>query len=77
MTVREYTGREKAIIRLVAAGQTMPAIANELGVGRRTVKSYLDTLRIRLDVGTVRELPLAYMQATGDDPYPRPGEVEA
>lgn len=75
--VRTYNSREQEIIRLVASGFTMDGIAHHLGIGTRTVKSYLDALRLKLGVATVRELPLAYMQATGDDPYPRPGEVEA
>ena len=72
-----FTHREQQIIRLLAAGYASPAIARELGIGRRTVKSYTDRLRLMLNVQTLRELPVAYMAATGDDPFPRPGEGTA
>ncbi len=66
-----FSERQVEIVRLAARGLTHREIAAELGLSPRTSKWHLDVLRARLGVSTAREIPEAYMQQTGDDPYPR------
>jgi DNA-binding NarL/FixJ family response regulator len=42
------TKREYEVLRLVAAGNTNPEIAEELGLARNTVKTYLQTAMVKL-----------------------------
>jgi DNA-binding NarL/FixJ family response regulator len=42
------TRREYEVLRLVAAGQTNPEIAEELGLTRNTVKTYLQSTMSKL-----------------------------
>jgi two-component system, NarL family, nitrate/nitrite response regulator NarL len=42
------TRREYEVLRLVAAGHTNPEIAEELGLARNTVKTYLQTTMNKL-----------------------------
>lgn len=45
------TERERAILRLIADGRTLPAIARELHLARATVKTHVAHIYDKLDVG--------------------------
>jgi two-component system nitrate/nitrite response regulator NarL len=45
------TERERAILRLIADGRTLPAIARELHLARATVKTHVAHMYEKLDVG--------------------------
>jgi two-component system, NarL family, nitrate/nitrite response regulator NarL len=45
------TERERAILRLIAGGHTLPAIARELHLARATVKTHVAHIYDKLDVG--------------------------
>ncbi|MDT8436560.1 MAG: response regulator transcription factor [Gemmatimonadota bacterium] len=50
------TGREREVLRLVAAGRSNKQIASELGISRRTVESHRESLMRKLEIRTVAGL---------------------
>ena len=52
----ELTGREDAILRLVAAGRSNKEIANELNLAEGTVKNYVSRIMDKLNVRSRTEL---------------------
>ncbi len=50
------TVREVEVLRLVARGQTSRQIAEQLGIGMRTVNTYREHLKEKLEISTVAEL---------------------
>jgi RNA polymerase sigma factor (sigma-70 family) len=52
----QLTAREEEIIRLVAQGLSNRAIANQLGITERTVKTHVSNLFIKLGIGNRTEL---------------------
>lgn len=73
MTVRSlrFSPRQVDVVRLIAAGNTDKEVAEQLGIGARTVKAHSDAIRDKLSLGHRREIPRAFMDATGIDPFPR------
>ena len=61
---------EVQIVRLVAAGLTAREIGTELGRSEQTVKNTLRLIRRDLGVAETRQVPSAYMEATGESPWP-------
>jgi excisionase family DNA binding protein len=55
MTGGVLTGRERDVLRLIAAGRTDQAIADALFLSRRTVNGHVAHLLAKLDVGTRHE----------------------
>ncbi|MBL8326276.1 MAG: response regulator transcription factor [Rubrivivax sp.] len=51
----ELTARQREVLQRLARGLTSKAIAEELGIGERTVKDHLTVLYGRLDAGTRAE----------------------
>lgn len=68
---RPLTDRQVQVVRLIAAGFTNREIADVMGTAARTAKAHSDVLRWRLGCRRRREIPLAFMRATGIDPFPR------
>jgi DNA-binding CsgD family transcriptional regulator len=50
------TVREVEVLRLVARGQTSRQIGEQLGIGMRTVNTYREHLKEKLEISTVAEL---------------------
>lgn len=68
------------IIGFLAAGLSSTEMARRLCIQERTVKSYCDILRVKLGVSHRREIPMAYREKTGKDPFllvPEPVVIEA
>ncbi len=63
------TPRQHEVARLIAAGRSNAEIARELGLSPRTVKMHVGSLRERLGVAHRRQVPLAYLRATGKSPF--------
>ena len=59
------TAREREIADLVALGLTNAAIADRLGIGRRTVESHLERLRAKLGLVTGAQLAAWTSRAVG------------
>lgn len=66
-----FTDRQVEVVRLIASGYSAPEVASTLDIAPRTAKAHGDEIRRKLRVQKRREIPVAYMLATGDDPYPR------
>lgn len=64
-----FTKRQLAVIEMIASGLTTDAIAVRLGVAPRTAKMHCDVLRKKLEVNHRREIPGAYRELTGEDPF--------
>ena len=63
------TPRQHEVARLIATGRSNAEIARELGLSPRTVKMHVTALRDRLGVAHRRQVPLAYLRATGKSPF--------
>jgi DNA-binding CsgD family transcriptional regulator len=63
-----FTERQRDVIVLIAAGCSNDEVSERLGISPRTVKAHCDVLRQKLGVRRRRQLPIAYMSLTGDDP---------
>jgi ATP/maltotriose-dependent transcriptional regulator MalT len=62
------TERQRDVIVLIAAGCSNDEVSERLGISPRTVKAHCDVLRQKLGVRRRRQLPIAYMSLTGEDP---------
>lgn len=56
------TGREREVLKLVAAGNSNKQIAAELGISRRTVESHRESLMRKIEIRTVAGLTRFAMQ---------------
>lgn len=65
----ELTDRQRAIVKLIAAGCSNDEVSERLGISPRTAKAHSDALRHKLGVTRRRHIPAAYRLLTGDDPY--------
>lgn len=65
-----FSPREVEVIRALAQGMSFPEVAEALGLSPRTARSYAESVRKKLNVKHSRELPAAYYEATGDNPWP-------
>ena len=63
------TDRQRLVVHMLARGCGSEEICAELGIKERTVKAYTVTLRHKLGVSKRREIPSAYREQTGDDPW--------
>ena len=63
-----FTERQRQVVRLIAAGCSNVEIAERLGVSPRTAKAHSDIVRSKLGVGRRRQIPLAFRNATGENP---------
>lgn len=70
-----FTVRQQAIVRLIAHGLTNAEIGERLHISPHTAKSHVAALRTKLRINTRREIPAAYLAATGESPYPTKKEV--
>jgi DNA-binding NarL/FixJ family response regulator len=61
--MRELTPQERRIVELIADGLDTQRIADELGVGRYSVRRHIRVMRDRYGVDTMLGLPAA----TGED----------
>jgi DNA-binding CsgD family transcriptional regulator len=64
----QLSNRQRQVLQLVASGCSATEIAAILGISERTVRQHSDALRMKLGAARVRQLPLAYRNATGEDP---------
>jgi DNA-binding CsgD family transcriptional regulator len=62
------TARQREIVQLIAAGYSNEEVGERLGISARTAKAHTDILRQKLGVPRRRQIPAAYMAATGEDP---------
>jgi DNA-binding NarL/FixJ family response regulator len=63
-----FTARQRQVIQLIAEGCSNVEIAERLGVSPRTAKAHADILRSKLQVSRRRQIPLAFRDATGENP---------
>jgi DNA-binding NarL/FixJ family response regulator len=63
-----FTGRQRQVVQLIAEGCSNLEIAERLGVSPRTAKAHSDILRSKLGVEKRRQIPLAFKDATGENP---------
>jgi non-specific serine/threonine protein kinase len=63
-----FTSRQRQVIQLIAEGCSNVEIAERLGVSPRTAKAHSDVLRSKLGVSRRRQIPLAFRDATGENP---------
>ena len=63
-----FTGRQRQVVQLIAEGCSNAEIADRLGVSPRTAKAHSDILRAKLHVNKRRQIPLAFKDATGENP---------
>jgi DNA-binding NarL/FixJ family response regulator len=63
-----FTGRQRQVVQLIAEGCSNVEIAERLGVSPRTAKAHSDVLRSKLQVSKRRQIPLAFKDATGENP---------
>jgi DNA-binding CsgD family transcriptional regulator len=64
-----FTERQRQVIDLIARGCSNVEIAAQLGISPRTAKAHADILRTKLGVPRRRQIPLAYRNATGVNPF--------
>jgi DNA-binding CsgD family transcriptional regulator len=64
-----FTGRQRQVVQLIAEGCSNLEIAERLGVSPRTAKAHSDILRTKLGVSRRRQIPLAFRDATGENPF--------
>jgi non-specific serine/threonine protein kinase len=63
-----FTERQRQVVQLIAEGCSNIEIAARLGVSPRTAKAHSDILRSKLGVEKRRQIPLAFRDATGENP---------
>jgi len=62
------SARQRQIAQLIAAGCSNEEVSVKLGISPRTAKAHTDILRQKLGVPRRRQIPAAFMAATGEDP---------
>ena len=67
-TIPTITARQRQIVQLIAAGCSNEEVSVKLGISPRTAKAHTDILRQKLGVPKRRQIPAAFMAATGEDP---------
>ena len=65
-----FPDREIEVIKLIAANKSFPEIGEAMGLSPRTARSYAESARKKLRVKFARDLPRAYQEATGENPWP-------
>ena len=63
-----FTERQRQVVHLIARGCSNVEIAERLGVSPRTAKAHSDIVRSKLGVSKRRQIPMAFKDATGEDP---------
>jgi non-specific serine/threonine protein kinase len=63
-----FTERQRQVVQLIAEGCSNVEIAERLGLSPRTAKAHSDILRSKLGVEKRRQIPLAFKDATGENP---------
>lgn len=66
-----FSEREQAFIRLIARGYDVRTAAGKLGCSVQTARNIAALVRAKAHVHGLREVPLAYWQLTGNNPYPQ------
>jgi DNA-binding NarL/FixJ family response regulator len=64
-----FTERQRQVVQLIAEGCSNTEIAERLGVSPRTAKAHSDILRSKLHVSRRRQIPVAFRDATGENPF--------
>jgi DNA-binding NarL/FixJ family response regulator len=64
-----FTERQRQVVQLIAEGCSNVEIADRLGVSPRTAKAHSDILRSKLHVSRRRQIPVAFRDATGENPF--------
>jgi DNA-binding CsgD family transcriptional regulator len=62
------TSRQRQIVELIAQGLSNDEIGVALGISPRTAKAHCDALRRKLGVPRRRQIPVAFLPLTGEDP---------
>jgi ATP/maltotriose-dependent transcriptional regulator MalT len=63
------TLRQRQVVELIAAGCSNEEVGERLGISPRTAKAHCDVLRQKLGVSRRRQIPHAYHELTGEDPF--------
>jgi ATP/maltotriose-dependent transcriptional regulator MalT len=66
--IPRITERQRQVVQLIAAGCSNEEVSSRLGISPRTAKAHTDVLRQKLGVPRRRQIPAAYLAATGEDP---------
>jgi ATP/maltotriose-dependent transcriptional regulator MalT len=66
--IPKITERQRQVVQLIAAGCSNEEVSGRLGISPRTAKAHTDILRQKLGVPRRRQIPAAYLAATGEDP---------
>ena len=66
--IPKITERQRQVVQLIAAGCSNEEVSGRLGISPRTAKAHTDILRQKLGVSRRRQIPAAYLAATGEDP---------
>jgi DNA-binding CsgD family transcriptional regulator len=62
------TPRQREVVALIAAGLSNDEVGARLGISSRTAKAHSDVLRQKLGVSRRRQIPIAFLRLTGEDP---------
>ena len=62
------TERQREVVALIAAGLSNEEVGVWLGISSRTAKAHSDVLRQKLGVSRRRQIPIAFLRLTGEDP---------
>jgi ATP/maltotriose-dependent transcriptional regulator MalT len=62
------TPRQREVVALIAAGFSNDEVGARLGISSRTAKAHSDVLRQKLGVSRRRQIPIAFLRLTGEDP---------
>jgi ATP/maltotriose-dependent transcriptional regulator MalT len=62
------TPRQREVVALIAAGLSNDEVGERLGISSRTAKAHSDVLRQKLGVPRRRQIPIAFLRMTGEDP---------
>ena len=62
------TPRQREVVALIAEGLSNDEVGARLGISSRTAKAHSDVLRQKLGVSRRRQIPVAFLRLTGEDP---------
>lgn len=67
-SIPTISARQRQVVQLIAAGCSNEEVSVKLGISPRTAKAHTDILRQKLGVPKRRQIPAAFLAATGEDP---------
>lgn len=58
-----FTDRQRVVVRLIADGLSVETVSDRLGIGIRSVRSFLTQARTRVEIKRVRARPLSSLDS--------------